>query len=73
MSAGDGLASTIATVAALVAVRGANLPVAGTLIALSPAITLLLARIILTERFTVRKSIGLILAGAAVVLLTLPG
>lgn len=73
LSAGDGIASTIATIAALIAVRGADLPIAGTLIALSPAVTLLLARIVLTERFNLRKSIGLALAGTSVVLLTLPG
>ncbi|MEK7153710.1 MAG: EamA family transporter [Patescibacteria group bacterium] len=72
MSAGDGIASVVATIAALVAVRGAALPIAGTLIALSPAITLLLARMLLTERFNLRKGLGLTLAGAAVVLLTFP-
>jgi drug/metabolite transporter (DMT)-like permease len=68
----DGGTATLATFAALAAVRGGALPVVGTLIALSPAATLLLARLFLAERLTLQKIMGLALAGGAVILLTLP-
>jgi drug/metabolite transporter (DMT)-like permease len=70
MSLGDGLASTIATIGALVAVRTANLPSAGTLIALSPAITTLLARYITHERLQPKRAAGLALALTAIACLT---
>jgi drug/metabolite transporter (DMT)-like permease len=70
MSIGDGLASTVATMAALVAVRTANLPAAGTLIALSPAITTLLARVITHERLQPKRAAGLALALTAIACLT---
>jgi drug/metabolite transporter (DMT)-like permease len=70
MSMGDGIASTIATMAALVAVRTANLPSAGTLIALSPAITTLLARYITHERLQPKRAAGLALALTAIACLT---
>jgi drug/metabolite transporter (DMT)-like permease len=70
MSVGDGLASTIATMAALAAVRTANLPSAGTLIALSPAITTLLARYITHERLQPKRAAGLVLALTAIACLT---
>jgi drug/metabolite transporter (DMT)-like permease len=70
MSVGDGLASTIATMAALAAVRTANLPAAGTLIALSPAITTLLARTITKERLQPKRAAGLALALTAIACLT---
>jgi drug/metabolite transporter (DMT)-like permease len=70
MSFGDGLASTIATIAALAAVRSANLPSAGTLIALSPAITTLLARYITHERLQPKRAAGLALALTAIACLT---
>lgn len=70
MSVGDGLASTVATMAALVAVRTADLPAAGTLIALSPAITTLLARVITHERLQPKRAAGLALALTAIACLT---
>ncbi|MEN3356103.1 MAG: hypothetical protein V7637_85 [Mycobacteriales bacterium] len=70
MSVGDGLASTVATMAALAAVRTANLPAAGTLIALSPAVTTLLARMIMHERLQPKRAAGLALALTAIACLT---
>ncbi|HVQ44432.1 MAG TPA: EamA family transporter [Candidatus Saccharimonadia bacterium] len=72
LSVGDGLASTVATVAALAAVRSGSLAVAGTVIALSPAATVLLSRIFLAERLHRTQAAGLAAALAAIVLLTLP-
>lgn len=72
LSIGDGVASTLATIAALLAVRGSVLPIAGTLIALSPVATLLLARIFLAEHLRRRHAAGFICAATAVIFLTLP-
>jgi drug/metabolite transporter (DMT)-like permease len=70
MSIGDGLASTIATIAALAAVRTGNLPSTGTLIALSPAVTTLLARLLVREQLQRRRAAGLALALTAIACLT---
>lgn len=72
LSVGDGVASTTATVAAVAAVRSGSLAVAGTLIALSPAATLGLSRLVLGEQLQRRQTAGLGVALAAIVLLTLP-
>jgi drug/metabolite transporter (DMT)-like permease len=70
MSVGDGAASTAATVAALAAVRTGSLPSVGMLIALSPAVTTLLAWMFVRERLQGRRAAGLALALAAIACLT---
>jgi drug/metabolite transporter (DMT)-like permease len=70
LSVGDGAASTLATVAALVAVRTGSLASAGMLIALAPAVTTLLAWAFVGERPVGRRAAGLALALAAIACLT---
>lgn len=70
LSITDGAASTLATVAALLAVRSGSLPSVGMLIALAPAVTTLLAWIVLHERPHGRRAAGLALAVAAIACLT---
>ena len=70
MSIGDGIASTVATLAALTAVRVGELSATGTLIALSPAVTTLLAWTLTGERLHRRQAAGLTLALTAIICLT---
>jgi len=70
MSVADGAASTLATVAALAAVRSGSLPSVGTLIALAPAVTTLLAWVFVQERLHGRRAAGLALALASIACLT---
>jgi drug/metabolite transporter (DMT)-like permease len=70
LSVADGAASTIATMAALAAVRGGSLPSVGMLIALSPAVTTVLAWGVVHERLQGRRAAGLALAVAAIACLT---
>jgi drug/metabolite transporter (DMT)-like permease len=70
LSVADGAASTIATVAALAAVRTGSLPSVGMLIALAPAVTTVLAWGVVHERPEGRRAAGLALAVAAIACLT---
>jgi drug/metabolite transporter (DMT)-like permease len=70
LSVTDGVASTLATVAALVAVRTGSLTSTGMLIALAPAVTTLLAWVFVGERPVGRRAAGLALALAAIACLT---
>jgi drug/metabolite transporter (DMT)-like permease len=70
MSIGDGVASTGATVAALTAVRTGSLPSVGMLIALAPAVTTLLAWLLVRERLQGRRAAGLALALVSIACLT---
>jgi drug/metabolite transporter (DMT)-like permease len=70
MSIADGAASTVATMAALAAVRIGSLPSVGMLIALAPAVTTLLAWMFIGERLPARRAAGLALALAAIACLT---
>jgi drug/metabolite transporter (DMT)-like permease len=72
LSVADGAASTLATVAALAAVRAGSLPSVGMLIALAPAVTTLLAWVFVRERLRGRRVAGLALAVAAIACLTVP-
>jgi drug/metabolite transporter (DMT)-like permease len=72
MSVADGAASTVATIAALAAVRIGSLPSVGMLIALAPAVTTLLAWIFIHERLQGRRAAGLALALTAIACLTTP-
>lgn len=70
LSVADGAASTLATVAALVAVRNGSLASVGTLIALAPAVTTALAWVFVGERPAGRRAAGLALALAAIACLS---
>jgi len=70
MSIADGAASTVATMAALAAVRLGSLPAVGMLIALAPAVTTALAWVFVRERLQGRRAAGLALALAAIGCLT---
>jgi drug/metabolite transporter (DMT)-like permease len=70
MSVADGAASSLATMAALTAVRAGSLPSVGMLIALAPAVTTLLAWLFVRERLPGRRAAGLALALAAIACLT---
>jgi drug/metabolite transporter (DMT)-like permease len=72
MSIADGAASTVATMAALAAVRIGSLPSVGMLIALAPAVTTMLAWIFVRERIHGRRAAGLAMALAAIACLTTP-
>lgn len=65
-----GLVEAAGSVAALWAVRTGNLAVVGVILALAPAVSVLLARVVLGERMTVRRVAGLGLAGVAVLVLS---
>jgi drug/metabolite transporter (DMT)-like permease len=69
LSVGDGLASSIATVAALLAVRTAALSQTGALIGLAPVITAVLARLG-GERLPARQATGVGLSALAVACLS---
>ncbi len=64
-----GVLDTVATVATLLAVQASMLSLAGVLIALYPAATVLLAIVVLRERVTFWQALGMVLALAAVVLI----
>jgi drug/metabolite transporter (DMT)-like permease len=70
LSIADGAASTLATVAALTAVRTGSLPSVGMLIALAPAVTTMLAWVFVRERLPGRRAAGLALALAAIACLS---
>jgi len=65
-----GLLDTAATVCYATAVHPGALGIVATLISLYPASTVLLARVVLKERLAPQQTIGLVLAGGAVALMT---
>lgn len=64
-----GLLDTIANVAMLLALQASLLSLAGVLMALYPAATVLLAIVVLRERVTRWQSLGMVLALAAVAMI----
>lgn len=66
-----GLCDSGANISYFFAVHGAPLAGVGTIVALSPAATLLLARVIMRERWTLPQQAGLVLAAAAIVCVSL--
>lgn len=69
-SAISGLTDAAANLLFLWIVRQHPLSIVGTIVSLSPATVVLLARVVLRERFHRRQVAGLALAGAAIVLMT---
>jgi drug/metabolite transporter (DMT)-like permease len=61
---------TVANVATLIAIQAAMLSLAGVLIALYPAGTVLLAIVVLRERVTRWQAVGMMLALVAVAMIT---
>lgn len=66
-----GVLDTVATVGALLALQASLLSLAGVLIALYPAATVLLAIVVLRERVTVWQAVGMVLALTAVALIAI--
>lgn len=64
-----GVLDMLANVLYMIAVRAGQLSIVATLASLYPASTVLLARTVLGERLTGRQVIGIVLAGAAIVLI----
>lgn len=64
-----GAVEAAGSVAALWAVRTGNLAVVGVILALAPAMSVVLARVVLGERMTLRRLAGLAAAGLAVAVL----
>lgn len=65
-----GLADAGANVAMLLALRGSDLSLASVLISLFPAVTVVLAIVVLRERVHRGQVLGMVLAGVAVVMIT---
>jgi drug/metabolite transporter (DMT)-like permease len=65
-----GVLDTVANVATLLAIQSAMLSLAGVLIALYPAGTVLLAIVVLRERVTRWQAVGMMLASVAVAMIT---
>lgn len=65
-----GLADTVANVAMLVALRGSDLSLASVLISLFPAVTVVLAIVVLRERVHRGQIVGMIMAAVAVAMIT---
>ncbi|GAB7190418.1 hypothetical protein NUM3379_11240 [Kineococcus sp. NUM-3379] len=72
LAAGAGVLDAAANLAFLLAARQGELAVVAVVVALYPAATVLLARVVLAERLVRRQVVGLVAAGAAVTLLALP-
>ena len=68
---GAGFLDSFANVAYFVAVRSGPLAIVGTIVSLAPATTVLLARLVLRERWTIPQRFGLVFAGAAIVCVSL--
>jgi uncharacterized membrane protein len=68
---GSGLLDSLANVAYFVALRGGALAIVGTIVSLAPAATVLLARLVLRERWSAPQRWGLVLAGAAIACVTM--
>ena len=66
-----GLLDSFANVMYFIAVHHGALAIVGTIISLSPATTVLLARLVLSERWTVHQRAGLAFAAAAIVCVSL--
>ncbi|ORW11641.1 hypothetical protein AWC16_10285 [Mycolicibacter longobardus] len=65
-----GLADAAANVAMLLALRGSDLSLVSVLISLFPAVTVVLAIVVLRERVHRGQVLGMVLAGVAVVMIT---
>ena len=65
-----GVLDAVATVTSLLALQASLLSLAGVLIALYPAATVLLAIVVLRERVTSWQAVGMVLALSAVALIT---
>lgn len=68
---GAGLLSGVANVLFLASTGPGELPIVAALSAMGPAVTVLLARVFLAERWTRLQVVGLLLAGGAVILVTI--
>jgi len=66
-----GILDSFANVAYFIAVTRAPLAMVGTIVSLAPAATVLLARFVLHERWTIPQRFGLAFAGAAIVCVSL--
>ncbi|SNR41241.1 EamA-like transporter family protein [Haloechinothrix alba] len=69
--AGAGVIGTLATVSFLLGTRAGLVSITAVLASLSPAVTVLLARLALAERLPARRAAGLVVAIAALVLIGL--
>lgn len=65
-----GLSDTAANIAMLLALRGSDLSLASVLISLFPAVTVVLAIVVLRERVQRLQVVGMLAAGVAVVMIT---
>jgi drug/metabolite transporter (DMT)-like permease len=70
LTLGAGLLSGVANLLFLAATGNGQLAIISVLTALYPAVTVLLARIVLAERWTRLQAAGLLAAGAAIVVVT---
>ena len=68
---GAGVLDSFANVAYFIAVQSGPLAIVGTIVSLAPAATVLLARLVLRERWTAPQRIGLAFAGAAIACVSL--
>ena len=68
---GAGVLDSFANVAYFIAVQRGPLAIVGTIVSLAPAATVLLARLVLRERWTAPQRVGLAFAGAAIVCVSL--
>ncbi len=66
-----GVLDSFANVAYFIAVQSGPLAIVGTIVSLAPAATVLLARIVLRERWTAPQRVGLAFAGAAIACVSL--
>lgn len=66
-----GVLDSFANVAYFIAVQSGPLAIVGTIVSLAPAATVLLARLVLRERWTLPQRFGLAFAGAAIVCVSL--
>jgi uncharacterized membrane protein len=67
----SGMLDVFANVTYYLAVRHGNLSIVGTIISLAPAATVLLARLVLRERWNARQRVGLVFAAVAIVCVSL--
>jgi drug/metabolite transporter (DMT)-like permease len=70
---GSGLLDSGANIAYFIAVHRGSLAICGTIVSLAPAVTVLLARLVLGERWSRAQHFGLALAMAAIVCVSLGG
>jgi len=68
---GSGVLDSLANVTYYLAVHGGALAILGTIVSLAPAVTVLLARLVLHERWSVAQRAGLVLSAAAIVCVSL--